>query len=130
MGQARIDTVIEKYIELREKRAILKRAYEQEDFILKEAAEKVEGWLLKKLNEEKVESFKTAVGTAYIAQETRASCADWPSFWQFCADNQLVSLLEKRVSISAIKEFEETNGQLPPFINKTVERVVRVRKST
>ena len=125
----KIDSVIEKYIDIREKRAVLKRAYEAEDFILKEAAEKVESWLLKKLNEEKVESFKTAVGTAYISQEVRASCADWPSFWQFCADNNLVSLLEKRVSIGAIKEYEESNGELPPFINKTVERVVRVRKS-
>lgn len=125
----KIESVIERFVEVREKRAILKRAYEAEDFKLKEAAEKMEGWLLQKMNEEKVEAFKTASGTAYISVDTRASCADWPSFWQFCADNQQVSLLEKRVSIGAIKEYEETNGELPPFINKTVERVVRVRKS-
>jgi hypothetical protein len=129
MAQIRVEGVIEKFVEVREKRAVLKRAYEAEDFILKEAAEKLEGWLLKKMNEDKVEAFKTASGTAYISQETRASCADWPSFWQFCADNALVSLLEKRVSIGAIKEYEDSNGELPPFINKTVERVVRVRKS-
>ena len=126
---AKYDQAVEKYVELREKRAVLKRAYDAEDFILKEALEKIEGWFLKKMNEDKVEAYKTASGTAYIAQEIRASCADWPSFWQFCADNNLVSLLEKRVSIGAIKEYEESNGELPPFINKTVERVVRVRKS-
>lgn len=123
------DVVIERFIQVRDKRAELKRAYEAEDFKLKQAAEKLEGWLLSRLNDQKVDSFKTAQGTAYIAVETKASCADWPSFWQFIIQTGNPQLLEKRVAIGAIKEYEENTGSLPPYVNKVEERVVRVRRT-
>lgn len=125
----KIETVIQKFTEIREKRAILKRAYEEEDFKLKEAMSKMEGWMLNKMNEQGVESFRTEHGTAYTTLDVRASCADWPSLWQWMALNGEFSMLEKRVSIGAVKEYEERTGSLPPYINKMTERVVRVRRN-
>ena len=125
----KVETVIEKYIGVREKRALLKREYELQDAKLQAAANKMEVWFLNKMKEENVDAYKTSSGTAYISQKIQASCADWPNFWTFCAENNCVQLLEKRVAVGAIKEYEETHGELPPFINKMVERIVKVRRS-
>lgn len=129
MANPNVETVISEFVKLRDKRAAMKRLYEEKDFKLKTAMEKIEGWLLNKLNKEEMESFKTAAGTAYTAIETKMSCADWPGFWQFVQQNGRADMLEKRVSISVIKQFEEETGNLPPYINKTEERVVRVRRT-
>jgi len=129
MPSPKPDTVIEQFVKLRDRRAELKRAYEAEDFKLKQAAERIEGWLLQKLNTDGVESLKTAMGTAYISVETRVSCADWPSFYSFCLQQQRVDFFEKRLTTKVILEFEEQEGHLPPYVSKMVERVVRVRRT-
>jgi len=129
MPSPKIDTVIEKFVELRDKRTELKREFETADFKLKQAQEKIEGFLLQKLNADKVESFKTAAGTAYISNETRVSCADWPSFYQWVIANQRPDVFEKRLTNKVIIEYEEETGALPPYVNKMVERVVRVRRT-
>jgi hypothetical protein len=125
----KIETVIAKFLAVREKRAILKKEYEASDFRFKEAQDKIEGYLLEKLNEEGLESFKTATGTAYLSTETKAGCADWPNFWEWLAINKKFDMLEKRVAIKGILTYEEDTGALPPYINKMVERVVRVRRT-
>ena len=125
----KLESIIQKFVELREQRAILKRAYEESDYKLKSAQEKIEVHLLKQLNDQGVDSFKTAQGTAYIAQDVKVSCADWVSIWQFMAQNGEFSMMEKRLSVSAVKDYEERTGSLPPYVNKMVERVVRVRRT-
>jgi hypothetical protein len=124
----KIETVIDRYVEVRDKRAELKRKYEEKDAELKNAAARMEAWLLERLNKDSVDRFVTSAGTAYIHLDTKASCADWPGLWEWMAENRRFNLLEKRVAIGAIKEYEEDTGELPPFINKTVERIVRVRR--
>ena len=128
MPQMKVETVVQKFVELRDKRAALKRAFEAEDFLLKQGQEKIEAYLLKRLTEEGVDSFKTAEGTAYTALETKVSCADWGSIWQWMAVNGEFSMMEKRLAVSAVKDYEERTGNLPPYVNKMVEKVVRVRR--
>lgn len=129
MPSPKIDEVIKKFTEVREQRAELKRSYEAQDFVLKQAQEKIEVYLMKFLNAENQESVKTAAGTAYFSTETKVSCADWPSFYQFCLQIGRVDFFEKRLTAKAITEYEEETGSLPPYVNKTVEKVVRVRRT-
>ena len=124
-----VEQAIQKFIDVRDQRAELKRIFEENDFRLKEAQNKIEIWLMKKLDADSVEAFKTAVGTAYISKEFKASCADWPNFWDWCREKGEMAMQEKRLSIQAIKDYYATNNELPPFVNLATERVVRVRRT-
>lgn len=123
------DTIIAKYVELRDKRSELAKKFKEKDDELKGAMEKLEGFLLKRLNDAGSETFKTEHGTAYVQIEKKVSCADWPQFWAWINENQRPDMLEKRVSSAAVKEYEEENNALPPFLNVLTERVVRVRRA-
>jgi hypothetical protein len=129
MAQMKVDTVIQRFVEVRDQRAELKRAWEVEDNKLKEALEKIEVHLMRRLEDAGVESFKTPVGTAYVSTDTKCSCADWPAMWEFLAENRLFSMLEKRLSISGVKEYIENAGGAPPYVNLMVEKVVRIRRT-
>lgn len=125
----KIEDAIIRYLAFRDERAKLKTDYEFADNKLKEIMEKIEVWFMKQMDAGNVEAFKTAAGTAYTSKEYKASCADWPGFWEFMADQRRFDLLEKRVGIGGIKSYLEEKGELPPFINLTTERVVRVRRT-
>lgn len=123
------ETIIQAYVDLRDKRSALKKKFEAMDEELVSKMDKLEGALLKRLNEAGAESLKTEAGTAYIQLKKKASCADWPSFWQWIVDNGRPDMLEKRVSASTVKEYEEENKELPPFLNVITEREVVVRRA-
>ncbi len=125
----KIEEAIKKFIEVRDQRAEIKRKFEEVDFTLKEALGKIEVFLMRALDSQKLDSMKSALGTAYIAREMKASCADWPNFWEWMAQEKRFNMLEKRVSIGGIKEYAEEKGELPPFVNTSIERVVRVRRT-
>lgn len=123
-------TVMTAYVKLRDKRAALKKKWEELDEQLKADMERMEAWLLKKLNEAGTDTFKNDAGTAYISETVRAGCADWTLFWKWAADNQRVDMLEKRVASKAIQEYMEEHGALPPGITITQYRDVIVRRAS
>jgi len=122
--------VMTAYVKLRDKRAALKKKWEELDEQLKADMERMEAWLLKKLNEAGTDTFKNDAGTAYISETVRAGCADWTLFWKWAADNQRVDMLEKRVASKAIQEYMEEHGTLPPGITITQYRDVIVRRAS
>ena len=125
------EKVMTTYIALRDKRAALKKRFEELDEQLKADMAKMDSWLLKKLNDVGTDSIKNAAGTAYISETVRAGCADWTLFWKWCADNERVDMLEKRVASKAIQDYmEEHNNELPPGITITVYRDVIVRRAS
>ena len=125
------EQVMTAYVKLRDKRSALKKKWEEMDEVIKADMEKMEAWLLKKLGEAGTDTFKNPAGTAYISETVRAGCADWTLFWKWCADNQRVDMLEKRVASKAIQEYmEERGGELPPGITITVYRDVIVRRAS
>lgn len=124
----KVETVIEKYIKLREMRSDLKREYDSKDFELKDKMDKIEVHLLGKLQEQGVDSFKTSTGTAYTTERFKTSCDDWTTFWGWCAKTGRLDMLEKRISSGSVKEYKEETGALPPAVNVFIERAVNVRR--
>lgn len=125
------EQVMTAYIKLRDKRAALKKKYEELDEQLKADMAQMDGWLLKKLNAAGTDTFKNAAGTAYISETVRAGCADWTLFWEWAANNKRVDMLEKRVASKSIQDYmEEHNNELPPGITITTYRDVVVRRAS
>src|SRR5690606_4698555 len=91
--------------------------------------DRIEAWLLENMDKVGADQFKAASGVAYIQTKTRASCADWATFWNYLQENGRFDLMEKRLSSKAIGDMLEETGELPPGVNIHRERTVVVRKS-
>ena len=127
-----VDTVVAKYIALRDKRSELKKAYEADDSKYKEAMEKCESWLLAQANALGVDNFAVkGVGTAIKGKQMQVSCKDWKAFHQFVKENDMLDMFERRVSHAVLKQYmEDHNDEIPPGLDVIFEQIVTVRRAT
>lgn len=125
----KLSELVEKYIELRDKKAEIRHAYEEKANKIDAVLEQIEGTLLKAFDAAGLDSAKTSAGTAYTSTRTTASVADKDSFMDFVKANSEWHLLETRCSKTAVEQFKEVNGEVPPGVNWREERVVNIRRS-
>ncbi len=118
----------EKYIKLRDKRDKIMNEAKEKCAPINDLLSRVETALMKKLTEAGANSIATDSGTAYTAVRTSATVADWPITLDFIKEGEKWDLLERRVSKAAVDAYVDEVGQLPPGINYSQERVVRVRR--
>jgi hypothetical protein len=124
-----IDQIVEKYITLRDKKAVFKAEYEAKVAEIEVALDRIESHLMTRMQEQGLKSLPTSAGTAYIQHRTSVTTADWASFLGFVREHDAWNMLEKRPSKSAVEEFKEANNDLPPGINWTESVVVNVKRS-
>lgn len=128
---ADVDTVVTKYIELRDRRSELKKQFEANDAKLKEAMTNIETYLLHLMAEMGgVENIKTAAGTAYKSTTTKASMADRSLARAFVLETGNLDLLEMRASSTGVKAYmEEHDGALPAGFSVFTEETVNIRRA-
>lgn len=124
-----LQEIVEKYIKVRDKRSLLKAERDRELAKFDELQDKLEALLLAKFQELGVESIRTEAGTAYASLRTSVSAADPDAFFTFIRETESFDLLERRPSKTAIEQYRESTGELPPGINWSQTRVVNFRKS-
>lgn len=125
-----INALTKEYIDLRDKRAVLKKHYEDEDSILKEEMEHLEGKMLQFLQENNTESVRTSTGTLYRQEDMTVIGNDWDAIYRWAADNDAFEILEKRIKKTFVKDYMEAHeGGVPPGISILREYVARVRRS-
>lgn len=122
-------TAIAEFVELRDKRASLKEAYDAEDRRIKEQMAKREAWLLKKCTDDKMESIRTEYGTAYTQDKTRYNVSDWTGYWGWLIENGRLDLLEKRPAQGPLSKMAENGEELPPGLNVFTEKTITVRRA-
>jgi hypothetical protein len=108
---------------------MLKKAYDEEDTVLKGQMEKLETWLMTQMQNTGATQLGSAHGTAYQQTVFKGNCSDWPSFWNWLAENGRFDMMEKRVSVKTIQEYYQESGEMPPGINVNPELRVIIRKS-
>lgn len=129
MTQVNVDTVVQAYIKLRDQRGVLKKAYDDEDALLKIKLEKLETWLMTQMQVTGSTQLGSPHGTAYQQTVFKGNCSDWPSFWNWLAQNGRFDMMEKRVSVKSIQEYYTESGEMPPGINVSPELRVIIRKA-
>jgi hypothetical protein len=148
MTSIQIDDVIEKYVTIRQIKRDLERDHEESLKPVNEKLEKIEIWLLAKMQETGVDSFKTQFGTAYKTVKTSCTMADSNVFKEFVfqpivdwlretfsieisPDTLLVvpkwNLVDFRALKSGVELYNEDHGQIPPGLNVTQTTTVNVR---
>lgn len=128
------DNLTAKYVELRDRRAGLKKTYEEEDGKLVALQDAIADKLKEIMHENGLTSLKTPHGTAYIAYRESASVADWEVLLGYIKAQEAWDLLERRVSKSAVKDRmeEDRNGNYthppPPGVDFVRIEGVNVRR--
>jgi hypothetical protein len=118
------------YIQLRDRRAQRKAAYEHDDATDKGKQERIEGELLRRFQERGADSVSAkGIGTAYKSVRSTASVADWDSFLGYVRENEAWELIAHSCAKSSVQEFKAANDDLPPGISWREEVVVNVRRS-
>lgn len=124
-----MDEIAKAYVALRQARRQLKAQYEAEDAKYKQGLEKLESIMLDHLNNSGAESVRTEHGTFYKQEVMTPSASDWQLVYDWIKENEAWDLLERRLKVGFVKEFQEAHdGALPPGVSTYRQYVVRVRK--
>jgi hypothetical protein len=129
-----LDQLTGKYVELRDRRSVLKKQYEQDDASLKVIMEKIEDRLREMLTDMGANSANTAHGTVYKTYKEFANVADWDMVLNFIRDNERWDMLERRISKTAVKDIMHQTPEgtylnpPPPGVNFSRTEVVQIRR--
>ncbi len=129
-GEMNVGDIVEKYIALRDKRDAIMREAKEKCAKIDEHLEKIEGKVMGVLDGLGLESVRTEAGTAYVAERTSATVADWDAVLDHIKQNGLWHMLEKRVNKKAVDEYKSEQNDLPPGVNYRVVRMLNVRRSS
>jgi hypothetical protein len=128
MGHPTVDEVVKGYIKLRDKKNQMKKDQAEEVRPITEKMTLLENWLLRDLLTRKVESQKTAEGTAFISTTAAATVQDRDAFFAFVREKEMWDLLENRVSKTVVRDYLEDTGEVVPGVNYQETKVVRIRR--
>jgi len=123
-----VDTVIDTYLKLRNKKESIESETKERVKGIKENMAKLEGWIKEQADNQGVKSFKTDHGTAFLTTTDFAQVADWDAVLSFIKDNDAFDMLEKRVSKTAVRGYIDKNKTVPSGVNYGTRIDVNVRK--
>lgn len=138
------EQVIAKYIELRNQRTLLTKKHEEELAPTVAAMQKIELWLLAKLNEAGANSLNTNAGTAFKVLHTSVTMADPQVFKRFVLgpaaeafgidvgsfiDLVKWDVVDFRAGKKGIQEFMEQHDSVPPGVNVSQNTGISVRRA-
>lgn len=125
-----LELQISNFIWVRDALAKVDKQWEDERSDLVHMKERLEGRIHKFLRDHNITgSVKTKAGTAYTSTKYTASLADPKAFMDYVVNTGQFDLLERRASVTAVKQFiEDNNGQLPAGCNISSHTSLRVRR--
>ena len=123
------DTLIEKYITLRDRKGVLKGEYDASVARIDEALDKLEAHFRKELDAQGAERIGTPAGVVFKSTVNSATVADKDVFREYLLKTGEWALADLRASKTAIKEFITANDDLPPGVNWRTETVIRVNRA-
>jgi hypothetical protein len=74
-------------------------------------------------------SAKSDDGIAFLHSRNSDKVVDRAAYLEYVVENDLLDLLEARVSSTALTQFIEEHNDLPPGVTRTSEQTIQVRRS-
>jgi hypothetical protein len=125
-------TLVQFYIALRDRRAKRKAAYESDDAEDKRKQDKIDAEFLARFNARGIDTVSVrGIGTAYRTTRTSCPVADNDAFFSWVAgdfDERRV-FLEARANKTAVKQYIEEHGDLPPGVNWSATQAVNFNRA-
>lgn len=123
-----LDAVIEKYMAIRRKKERVVQAHKEEVAVLDGAMEKLEAFLLQKMDADGVTSYKTQHGTAFRHTVDFTNVANWEDLLDYIKKNDAYELLNKSVNKTAVRNYLNENLPIPPGVTYGQRVEIAVRK--
>ena len=125
-----VDEVIVAYIKIRDEIKEKDRQAKEEKARLQEQLSALEAWMLQKMEELGVDRLgANGVGTCFKTVSRKFRVADWDSILEFIRSNEQWSMLEKRISSTAVDGYETATGKLPPGVDVFTSLEVSFRRT-
>lgn len=125
----KLDELISKYIELRDKKAQLKADYSAKAARIDEVLEKIEAKVLDVFDSAGIDSTRTQFGTAYTSKRTTATIADKETFMEFVKKEEAWPMIIARANSPVIDQYVDSTGEVPPGLDFRTERTINVRRA-
>jgi hypothetical protein len=124
-----VDTLVEKYVKIRDKKAEI--AAEQKKVMerINGALKKLEAAMMQEMQTAGAESIRTAAGTCYVSTKTTAKVQDREAFLDFVRENGAWDFIESRANPKAVEEYVGEHEELPPGVTTTRYSSVNVRRA-
>ena len=117
------------FIKIRDERKQIGDDFNKRDGELAAKQDMIKSALLNHLQEQNIDSIKTAEGTFFRSTKQKYWTSDWPSMYEFVIENQVPDLLEKRLHQTNMKQYLEDNPDLlPKGLNVDSEYTLSIRK--
>lgn len=124
-----VDSIVKKYIELRDSCEQKANALKKELEPLQAAMKGIETYLMALATQTGQTKFGTEHGTAFITTKTGCNVADWNATLDYIKTSDAWHLLNKAVNKTAVGEIVEATGTPPPGVNWTVMKEIQIRRS-
>lgn len=124
-----VGTLINYYIELRDQVTEIKNGHKEELAPFNERMMKLELIFQKLMQENNLENLKADGGTAYKSEQDSVTVADWDVFLEWVLKHKAYHFLEQRAQKSSVKELLDSEGVLPPGVNRKSVLKINVRRS-
>lgn len=125
-----VEKRVSQYIQIRDKIKELNTAHEESIKPLVDLQNSLTGWLQSFLEQAGADSIKTSNGTCYSTTRYSASLADPEVFMKFVKDNNNFDLMDRKANVTAVRDYVEEHGALPPGVNLSSIKTVGVRRAS
>jgi hypothetical protein len=124
------DKLVEVYVKISNRRAVLKQNYKEEDATLKKQEDLVANAIKELCHSIGAKSINTDHGTASLTTKTRYWTSDWNSMYNFIQEHNAFHLLEQRLAqVNLVTFMNENPDLLPPGLNSNNQLTISVRKA-
>lgn len=121
--------MISLYISVRDRRAQRKKAFQEADADDEKIQDTIEARFLERFIKTGTNSISaTGIGTVYTTTRTSATVADKEIFMKYVRERDEWPLLEVRAAKTAVEQYKDVHGELPPGINWREEVGVNIRR--
>lgn len=125
-----LDQLTSIYLKIRDKRADIKREFENVDKDLEAQQKMLAEQMLDSCKEIGADSIKTPHGTIIRSVKSKYWTGDWDSMYNFIKEHDAFGLLEKRLHQTNMKDFLNDNPDAMPMgLNVENEYTIVVRRA-
>jgi len=127
---ATVDKRVEQYIKVRDAIKAANDAHENAMKPLVELQNMLTGWMQNFMEQAGADNIKTAHGTCYSSTRYTASLADPEAFMKHIKETGSFDLLDRKANVTAVKDYVQEHGKLPPGVNLSAIKTVGVRRAS
>jgi hypothetical protein len=124
----KLDEIVGRYVALRDKKEEIAKQQKEALRPYNDALEKIEAALLNYFNQSGSDSCKTPAGTAFTSTRSSATVADREAFFGWVLEHNALDMLEARCAKLAVEQYLDSTGELPPGVNRRVEKIVCIHR--